>query len=169
MSEAVARAMEMLEKQVELEDPPGAWFEVKQEQINAFADATLDHNYIHCDPERCAAESPFETPIAHGFLTLSLVPHLIDLIPPPDPNPYEEVKLRINYGLDRVRFVGPVAVNSRIRARRKLLSVQKKGRVAVNATYGVTVDVEGQERPACLAEWILRSVFDTNIPRRASS
>ena len=112
-------------------------------------------------------DSPFDTTIAHGFLTLSLVPYLVDLIPPPDPNPYAEVVLRINYGLDRVRFVGPVPVDSRIRARRKLLSVQKKGRVAINATYAITVDVEGQDRPACLVEWILRSVFDTNLKPRS--
>ena len=163
MSAAVARAMEIFQQQIDVESPPGEWFTVTQEQIDQFADATHDHNFIHCEPDRCAAESPFEVPIAHGFLTLSLVPHLIDLIPPSSPDPYAEVALRINYGLNRVRFVGPVPVNTRIRARRKLLSAQTKGGIAINATYGISVEVEGRERPACLVEWILRAVFDANL------
>lgn len=128
----------------------GDWLEVTQDRINQFAEATGDHQWIHVDPER-AAQGPFGTTIAHGYLTLSLLPALggggVPLSGP--------VKMGINYGLDRVRFITPVRVGSRIRARRKLLEVKPvEGGFQVKTE--VTVELEGSDKPACVAESLSR-------------
>jgi acyl dehydratase len=122
---------------------------VTQEQINMFAEATNDHNWIHVDPERAAA-GPFGTPIAHGFLTLSLViPLWSELLDATD------VDTKVNYGLDKVRFVAPVPVNSRIRMHAKIDSITEvKGGVQLGVTQ--TVEVEGSEKPAVIAEGLYR-------------
>ena len=130
----------------------GDWKTVTQDQINLFADATGDHQWIHVDPERAKA-GPFGTPIAHGYLTLSLIPSLggggLGL---------DGVKMGINYGLDRVRFIQPVAVGSNVRARRKLLEV-KEGEGFVQMKVEVTVEIEGKDKPACVAETLSRAYF----------
>lgn len=129
------------------------WFVVDQDRIDAFADATEDHQWIHVDPQR-AAEGPFGTTIAHGFLTLSLLVALtgeveIDL---------GEPKMAINYGLDRVRFTSPVPSGSRIRARVELSTVgEVKGGLQVKRT--VTVEREGEERPVLVAETLSRYLY----------
>ena len=122
---------------------------VTQEQINMFADATNDHNWIHVDPER-AASGPFGTPIAHGFLTLSLViPLWSELLDATD------VDTKVNYGLDKVRFVAPVPVNSRIRMHAVIDSITEvKGGIQLGVTQ--TVEVEGSEKPAVVAEGLYR-------------
>ena len=122
---------------------------VTQEQINMFADATNDHNWIHIDPER-AASGPFGTPIAHGFLTLSLViPLWSELLDATD------VDTKVNYGLDKVRFVAPVPVNSRIRMHAVIDSITEvKGGIQLGVTQ--TVEVEGSEKPAVVAEGLYR-------------
>jgi acyl dehydratase len=128
------------------------WFEVTQERINQFADATLDHQWIHINEERAKNESPFGTTIAHGFLTLSLLPHLIQSaikykIPP---------KMGVNYGLNRLRFTSPVPVGSSIRARITLHSVEEiPGGVQI--TWNIVVEREGAEKPCLVAEWLGRS------------
>ncbi|HUG16721.1 MAG TPA: MaoC family dehydratase [Thermomicrobiales bacterium] len=132
------------------------WLEITQERVNAFADATGDHQYIHIDPVR-AKDTFFGGTIAHGFLTLSLLPYLgstrqgvkIDL----------GGRMGVNYGLNRVRFTAPVPVGKRIRSRHKLLNVESIGEHAVQTTYEVTVEVEGQDKPACIAETLGRTYF----------
>ncbi|MEY4102295.1 MAG: hypothetical protein RIR88_429 [Actinomycetota bacterium] len=122
---------------------------VTQEQINMFADATNDHNWIHIDPER-AKDGPFGVPIAHGFLTLSLViPLWSELLDATD------VDTKVNYGLDKVRFIAPVPVNSRIRMGAVVDSVTEvKGGIQLAVTQ--TVEVEGSEKPAVIAEGLYR-------------
>ena len=128
------------------------WFQVTQERIQQFADATLDHQWIHVDVERARRESPFRAPIAHGFLTLSLLPHFMhEAI-----QIKQGVRLGVNYGLNRVRFVSPVRVGSNIRARIALQSIKDVAPNAVEAIFNATVEVEGSEKPGCVAEWVAR-------------
>jgi acyl dehydratase len=132
----------------------GPWLAVTQERVDAFADVTGDHQYIHVDPER-AAKTPFGGTIAHGFLTLSLLPLLsrdregvrIDL----------GAKMGVNYGLNRVRFVSPVRVGKRIRLRTRLLAVDEVQPAVYQLTYHHTVEIEGEDRPAMVAESIGRA------------
>ncbi len=130
------------------------WFKIDQERINQFADATGDHQYIHVDPER-AAQTPFGTTIAHGFLTLSLLSMLtsknggIKL---------DNAVMGINYGLDKVRFINPVKVGSNIRARFELVSAEEKKPKHYLMKHNVTVEIEGEEKPALIAEWLGMSV-----------
>tara|TARA_B100000780_G_scaffold274768_1_gene240288 strand:+ start:170 stop:634 length:465 start_codon:yes stop_codon:yes gene_type:complete len=124
------------------------WVEIDQDRINRFADATGDHQYIHIDPER-AAQTPFGTTIAHGFLTLSMIPMLsaenggLKL---------ENAVMGINYGLDKVRFINPVKVGSKIRGRFTLTGVEEKKPNHFLLKHTVTIDIEGEEKPALIAE-----------------
>ena len=133
------------------------WIEVTQERIDAFADATLDHQFIHVDVERAKAETPFGGTIAHGFLTLSLLPHLSSTMPSQLPR-LDGVLMGINYGLNKLRFINPVPAGARIRASAVVTDVALKGN-AVDQTRTMTVEIEGEERPALVAEWIGRVVF----------
>src|SRR5215510_1349270 len=126
------------------------WLPVSQERINAFAGATEDHQWIHTDPERAARESPFKETIAHGFLTLSLLSELGKRA-----MSVNGVRMGINYGLNRVRFVSPVPSGSRIRGRFKLEAVEEISGGA-QATWNVTVEREGGTKPCCVAEWLVR-------------
>ena len=130
-----------------------------QDQINQFADVTHDHQFIHVDPERAKA-TPFGTTIAHGFLTLSMLTHLAAgaSSAAPDPDRYAGVVMGINYGFNRVRFVNPVKVGSRIRARAVTANVELKGN-AVEVTRNFTVEIEGEAKPALVAEWVTRTVY----------
>jgi acyl dehydratase len=139
----------------------GEWFEVTQELINTFADATHDHQFIHVDPERAAASSPWGTTIAHGFLTLSLLTHLVGSIKSDAseaPARMEGLLMGVNYGFDKVRFVNPVKVGSKIRASGVTKAVELKGS-AINVTRTITVEIEGEDKPALVADWITRLVF----------
>ncbi len=130
------------------------WLTVTQEMINQFADATHDHQWIHIDRERAKAESPFGTTIAHGFLTMSLLVKLVgEAVQITAP-----VKLSVNYGFNRLRFVSPVPADSKIRARVVLVSV-KDVDGGVEICQNVTVELEGREKPALVAEWIGRRYF----------
>lgn len=133
------------------EIPPTEWFVVTQERIQKFAEATEDWQWIHVDRERAQRESPDGTTIAHGFLTLSLLSHLgrqaIDV--------RQGVGIRINRGLNRVRFTAPVRAGSAIRARVIVLTVTEAPEF-VDVVYSVTVESEGSEKPCCVAEWLLR-------------
>jgi acyl dehydratase len=131
------------------------WFEVTQERIDQFAEATGDHQWIHVDAERAAVESPFKTTIAHGFLTLSLASALLR-----GALRFEGARMAINYGLNRVRFVSPVPSGSRVRGRFVLGSVEEAGG-AVQAIWSVTIEREGSERPCCVAEWVVRYYPET--------
>src|SRR5437868_8997972 len=124
------------------------WVEVSQARIDQFAEATGDHQWSHIDVERAKKDMPGGKTIAHGFLTLSLLPVLGAQI-----MRVSGVSRGINYGLNKVRFINTVQVGSRVRGRQKLLSVEKRGE-ALQMTSEFTVEIEGQERPACIAEWI---------------
>ncbi len=135
----------------------GEWHIVDQNCINKFADITGDNQWIHTDPERAKTESPFKSTIAHGFLTLALIPTLTETVDP-DNNPYPEAKMVVNYGLNRVRFPFPVKAGSRVRARKKLLSVTPMKR-SIEVVNEVSIEVEDRVRPACVAETVLRLYF----------
>ena len=134
----------------------GSWLTIDQRRIDAFAEATGDLQWIHIDPKRAALESPYGATIAHGYLTLSLLPYLTESNAPGffERN-YPGMRLRVNYGLDRLRFPAPVVVDSRIRARTKLLRVEKVGE-AVQFTYEYIIQIEGSDKPACVAEFLAR-------------
>ncbi len=137
-----------LAARVDQEIGVGEWVTITQEAVNQFADATLDHQWIHVDLERAAA-GPFGGPIAHGFLTLSLVSAIAPQVEVPG------LKMAINYGLDRVRFITPVPVGSRVRARSTIREVKEvPGGVQVKSE--VAIELEGSEKPACVAETLAR-------------
>ncbi|SFU84668.1 MaoC family dehydratase [Pseudoduganella namucuonensis] len=126
------------------------WVEITQERVNLFADATDDHQWIHVDEERAAAESPFRGTIAHGFLTLSLVPAMLaaalNMV---------DMKMGLNYGLNKVRFPAPVPVGSRLRARLTILAIEDiEGGAQVE--WGVVIEREGGGKPVCVAEFVMR-------------
>lgn len=125
------------------------WLTVDQERINQFAEATGDHQYIHVDPDRAAA-TPFGTTIAHGFLTMSLMV----LMGYEGSTKLENTVMGINYGFDKLRFINPVKVNSKIRGRFKLLSAEEKKPNHYLLKHEVTVEIEGNDKPALIAEWL---------------
>lgn len=138
-----------LETRVGAELGVSPWFTVDQGRVDRFADATLDHQFIHVDPGK-AAETPFGGTIAHGLLTLSLIVHLcLDLVPK-----LEGTQLLLNYGFDRVRFVAPVRVGKRIRAAARLAEVTERKPSQVLVKLDVTVEIEGESKPAMTAEWL---------------
>jgi acyl dehydratase len=142
----VDRLKEWVGKEVAVSD----WVEVSQEHIDAFAGATGDDQWIHVDRARAASESPYGGTVAHGFLTLSLLPYLIR-----EAVDIQGARMGINYGLNRVRFTGPVPAGSRVRARFRLAAAEEiEG--GVQAVWDVTVECEGATKPALVAEWITR-------------
>jgi len=132
----------------------GSWVSIDQQRINDFADVTGDHQWIHVDVERAKAESPYGAPIAHGFLTLSLIPALSK-----DNFRFGNAKLAINYGLNKVRFLAAVPVDSRIRVRSELTDVTEVDASTVNVTVRHTVEIDGSDKPAAVAEMIARVLF----------
>lgn len=129
------------------------WMEITQERVNLFADATGDHQWIHVDPVR-AKDGPFGAPIAHGYLTLSLaakfMPELIDL---------PTLKMGVNYGCEKVRFPSPVKVGQRIRGNGQIVAVERTKDGSVQSTLRLTVEVEGQDKPACVVDTVSRYYF----------
>ena len=142
-----------LEAAVGTEVGPTEWFTIDQARINGFADVTQDHQWIHVDKERAAA-GPFGKTIAHGFLTLSLLSHLVSEL-----RRVDGLRMGINYGLNKVRFPAPVPVDSRIRARATMTSAERTSDGAVQVVTTVTVEVEGNPKPACVAEMVSRFYF----------
>lgn len=126
------------------------WFEVSQERINQFAEATGDHQFIHVNPEM-AKLTPFGTTIAHGFLTLSLIPVLRQKSDCPRP---DGVKMGVNYGGNKVRFLSPVKSGKRVRAHFKLLELVEKRPGQWQETMETTIEIEGEDKPALIAEWM---------------
>ena len=126
------------------------WTTVTQSQINMFADATNDHQWIHIDKEKAAA-GPFGTTIAHGFLTLSLLPNFFESAYAND-----QTRMGINYGLNKVRFTAPVPVNSRLRAHMHLLACEAIDNNGMQMTWKVSVEREGSDKPVCVAESLVR-------------
>ncbi len=155
MSQAAVLAS--LQKQVGQEVHVSDWFEVTQARIDAFAAATGDHQWIHVDPARAARESPWKSTIAHGYYTLSLYPLLRGLVDERQPL-YAGVRQIINYGLDKLRFPNAVKAGSRVRARCVLLKVDEVTN-GLQMTEQYTVEIEGEAKPACVAEAIMRAYF----------
>ena len=151
------QVLEQLQARLGQEIHTSDWVEISQARIDAFADATGDHQWIHVDPVRAARESPWKATIAHGYFTLSLYPMLRGLVNAERPV-FAGVRQVINYGLDKLRFPSAVTVGSRIRARCVLLKVEPvSGGLQVTEQY--TVEIEGQPKPACVAEAIMRLYF----------
>ena len=150
----VIEGIEELKKLVGIEVGVSDFIEITQSRINDFADATEDHQWIHVDAERAKKESPFGTTIAHGFLTLSLLPHLAAQAFTVRGN----FKMGINYGLNRLRFISPVAAGSRQRARFTLQAFEEiQGGVQI--TFSVLVEAEGAQKPSLAAEWLVRYYY----------
>jgi len=159
MSDNAETALPIFRAQVGTSDGHGDWLRVDQTRINQFADATLDHQFIHIDPEKSAKLSPYKVTIAHGFLTLSLLPHLTASIPSRNPKAYEGLVMGVNYGLDKVRFPAPVPVNSNLRAERTLLEADIKAPNTIQLKQQVTIEIEGSSKPACVAEFLTRLIY----------
>ena len=138
---------EELQEYVDKPLEPSAWVRIDQKMINTFADATMDHQFIHVDTER-AARTPFGTTIAHGYLTMSLISHFLGecSIGP------KNAVMALNYGSDKVRFLQPVKVDSEIRAQAILMSVSDKAPGQILVKTGLTIEIKGEEKPALVAE-----------------
>lgn len=147
---ATTIALDALPARVGSEVAVSDWFEVGQERIATFAEATDDRQWIHLDPERCKRESPFGQPVAHGFLTLSLLPAMLS-----SALAIEGMRMGVNYGLNKVRFPGPLPAGSRVRGRWTL-----RGADAVAGgwqfTWDVTIEADGAAKPVCVAEFLIR-------------
>ena len=144
-----------LEAQVGDEIGVSDWLTIDQKMIDAFADLCGDHQFIHVDPER-AARTPFGGTIAHGFMTLSLLTWFAAGVRPR----IEGTRHSVNYGFDRLRFIAPVPSGARIRARFRLTKLDQRGAGAITQHYEVTVEIEGGDRPALVADWITRAYLE---------
>jgi acyl dehydratase len=154
---ALAQALAEMQAKVGTEVHVSDWLEITQDMVNAFGKATGDMQWIHTNPERAKTESPYGGTIAHGYFTLSLYPQLRNLVDESAPI-FPGAKNVINYGLNKLRFPAAVPVGSRIRAHCELLSAEEvKGSIELIEKY--TVEVEGQDRPACIAEAIMRLYY----------
>ncbi len=147
---SIADAQSLVGRELGVSD----WLTIDQQRINDFADVTGDHQWIHVDVERAKAESPYGAPIAHGFLTLSLVPALSK-----DNFRLQNVKFALNYGLNKVRFLSGVPVDSRVRVRSELVDVAVKGDSTADLTVKHTIEIDGVGKPAAVAEMIVRAIF----------
>ncbi len=148
MSKPVIENLKHLREQVGREVAVSDWREVTQEQINRFAEATEDPQWIHTDPERARKESPYGTTIAHGFFTMSLLVPMSRIVRVPN------IRMGVNYGADRLRFPAPVPSGSKIRARFTLRSVDDVAG-GVRATWNVIVEREGGDKPCCVVDWVV--------------
>ena len=151
------KALQSLQARIGTEVHVSDWFEITQARINAFAEATGDHQWIHVDVERAARESPWKSTIAHGYLTLSMYPVLRGLVDEREPL-FSGVQRVINYGLDKLRFPNAVKAGSRVRARYVLLRVEEVPG-GLQVAEQCTVEIEGEAKPACVAEAIIRAYF----------
>ena len=145
------QAYELFSKAIGEQEGAGEWFLIDQERINAFADVTEDHQFIHVDPEQCKTLSPFGVPIAHGFLTLSLMTLLSSTTEQPR---IEGAKMGVNYGGEKVRFLTPVRSGKRVRGRFKLLSFTERKPGVWEQRTEFTLEIEGESKSALIAEWI---------------
>ena len=147
----------VLEKQLGEETFLGEWFTIDQDCIDHFAQVTGDKQWIHTDPERAKKESPFKTTIAHGFLTLALIPTLTETVDP-DKNPYPDARMIMNYGLNQVRFPSPVKSGLRVRARTRLIGLVPMKR-SIEVVNEISIEIEHSSKPACVAETVVRLYF----------
>jgi len=129
--------------------PPGDWLPITQERIDDFARATDDFQWIHTNPERAARESPFKKPVAHGFLSLSLLSKMLS-----DCIRVQSATMGVNYGLNKVRFPSPVPVGSRVRLQGRVSRIEAYADAGLKVTWDCSVEIEGAEKPACVAEFV---------------
>lgn len=129
--------------------PDGNWYTVTQEMINDFANATLDKQWIHVDEERAGKESPFKSTVAHGFMSVAMISKMLE-----EAFFIKSVKMGLNYGLNKVRFPNPVPVNSELRMVSAVKEIEKLGGNGVKVTFSCTIEIKGQEKPACVAEFL---------------
>ncbi|AUC84090.1 dehydratase [Polaribacter sp. ALD11] len=129
--------------------PTGNWYTVTQEMITDFANATLDKQWIHVDEARAEKESPFKSTIAHGFMSVSMISKLLE-----DVFTIKSLKMGLNYGLNKVRFPNPVPVNSQLRILTKVIAIESLSNNGVKATFFCTIEIKGQDKPACVAEFL---------------
>ena len=132
------------------------WHTITQEQVNQFAEATIDHQWIHTDPERALVESPFKATIAHGYLTVSLLPYFWHQIAD-----VRNLKMQINYGIDNIKFAQPVVVNSQVRLIARLVAIVNL-RGITKATIGVTMEIDGEKKPAYTGEVVFLYHFNAS-------
>ena len=156
MSDALEKALGVMQKRVGEQTSQSEWFEVTQERINDYADVSMDHQWIHVDVER-AKEGPFGAPIAHGNLTLAIMGHL-PVASVASGEALEGQKLGINYGFDRIRFPAPVPVGIKIRTTSTLKRVEIKGGM-LETMNEIVVEAQGSDKPVCVAESVGRLVF----------
>lgn len=150
MAKRIIEDLEELKGMVGQEIGVSDWISISQERVNTFADATGDHQWIHVDPERAKKESPYGGAIAHGYLTLSLAPYFLQQI-----MDIKKKRMGVNYGLNKVRFPAPVPVPGKLRMRADMAEAEEiKG--GIQAVIKFTFEVEGQEKPSCIAEAIFR-------------
>jgi len=155
-ADAVENLLRYIQPQTGQEIHVGEWLEIDQSRIDRFAEVTGDVQWIHTDPDRAAKESPYCATVAHGFLTMALLPFLTQSNHPDYfQQNYPGMRLRVNMGVNKVRFPAPVLVGSRIRARTELQSGEPSGD-GVQIVYKFTIDIEGNEKPACVAESVVR-------------
>jgi acyl dehydratase len=152
------QAYELFSAAIGQPEGAGDWYLIDQTRIDAFADVTEDHQFIHVDPKQAAELSPWGTTIAHGFLTLSMLSHLSSSIPQP-PERLNGIVMGVNYGFEKVRFVAPVKVDSRIRASGVLAAVDQKDPNTLQVTRTLTIEIEGESKPAVVADWVTRLVY----------
>jgi len=150
MPKITIKSLDELKRWVGKEVAASDWLQIDQDRIDRFADATGDHQWIHVDPARAKLESPFGSTIAHGYLTLSLLPHMMM-----ETLAVEGGRMSINYGLNRVRFAAPVRCNDRIRTRFTLAALEEIAG-GIQLTWHALIEIEGQHKPACVAEMIAR-------------
>ncbi|MFV0515498.1 MAG: MaoC family dehydratase [Jhaorihella sp.] len=155
---AIDEALDDLTARTGTELGVSGWITVDQAMIDGFADVTHDHQWIHVDPERARAETPYGGTIAHGFLSLSLASRFVQDCIPPRPGQV----MGINYGFNKVRCLSPVTVGSRLRGRFTLKSVKRRSDTELLRETGLTVEIEGRDTPALVAEWLGLMVFSAN-------
>jgi len=131
------------------EFPSGNWYEITQDMIADFANATLDKQWIHVDELKAAKESPFKSTIAHGFMSVSMISKLLE-----DVFTIKSLKMGLNYGLNKVRFPNPVPVNSQLRMLSKVTAIEELSNNGVKVTFSCTIEIKGQKKPACVAEFL---------------
>lgn len=129
--------------------PTGNWYTVTQQMINDFANATLDKQWIHIDEKRAAKESPFKSTVAHGFMSVAMISKLLE-----NAFTIKSVKMGLNYGLNKVRFPNPVPVNSELRMHTTIKEIEDLANNGIKVTFLCTIEIKGQEKPACVAEFL---------------
>jgi acyl dehydratase len=147
-------AKEDIQSAIGYQGEPSPWFEIDQSRIDGFADATLDHQFIHVNPEQAKTTS-FGGTIAHGLLSLSLLPHFAKNFA----IKIEGAEMALNYGFDRVRFISPVGVSSEVRALSRIVDVYEKNPGQIVIKFDITIEIKGEEKPALVVEWLTMQVL----------